>query len=347
MNKQIKTASIFLTMICAVVVGCHKVPQNLKTENQVLAAFEKVKDMEVDGEKVNPLMIDGSVWQDSTLPFLQSSFGAGWLDENEEYMDITLQPQTKKALKFLNIVMCKGYAQPKQINKDIKELQDAIQNKQYLCFIGNINNTGVMMDEWISSGPILSNDENSPVFGVSIRATTGWISTFVSKQCEHPKEVAEFIDYMTSEEGFIQEAAEMNAIFDKKAHFFASENFPFGSEMVYDSTAFEAVYGYGKRIHSEHVMAAAAKASFANRGKQPVWYLYNTDVRGGGDTEWNASYMTQLGEYPLIDYALDEGHLKEDWILSYYNCDGSFCIRKNMTWMYCFKRRQRGSNLFT
>ena len=116
-------------------------------------------------------------------------------------MDITLQPQTKKALKFLNIVMCKGYAQPKQINMDIKELQDAIQNKQYLCFIGNINITGVMMDEWISSRPILSNDENSPVFGVSTRATTGWISTFVSKQCEHPKEVAEFIDYMTSEEG--------------------------------------------------------------------------------------------------------------------------------------------------
>ena len=27
MNKQIKTAAIFLTVICAVVVGCHKVPQ--------------------------------------------------------------------------------------------------------------------------------------------------------------------------------------------------------------------------------------------------------------------------------------------------------------------------------
>lgn len=119
-------------------------------------------------------------------------------------------------------------------------------------------------------------------------------------------------------EGFVQEAAEMNAIFDKKAHFFASENFPFGSEMVYDSTAFEAVYGYGKRIQNEHIMKAAAKASFANRGKQPVWYLYNTDVRGGGDTEWNTSYMTQLGAYPLLDYTLDEGHLKEDWILSYY-----------------------------
>ena len=28
--------------------------------------------------------------------------------------------------------------------------------------------------------------------------------------------------------------------------------------------------------------------------------------------------MTQLGAYPLLDYTLDEGHLKEDWILSYY-----------------------------
>ena len=27
MNKQIKTVAIFLTMICAVVVSCHKVPQ--------------------------------------------------------------------------------------------------------------------------------------------------------------------------------------------------------------------------------------------------------------------------------------------------------------------------------
>lgn len=119
-------------------------------------------------------------------------------------------------------------------------------------------------------------------------------------------------------EGYIQEAAEMNAIFDKKAHFLASEEFPFGSEMVYDSTAFEAVYAYGKRIKNSHIMESAAMASYANRGKQPVWFLYNTDVRGGGDTEWNSSYMTQLGAYPLLDYTLDEGHIDEDRILAYY-----------------------------
>lgn len=174
---------------------------DLKTESQVLAAFEKVKNMEVDGEKVIPLLIDGSTWQTSTLSFLQDTFGAEWLDENDEYMDVILQPQTKTALQFLNTVMNHGYAQPKQINMDVKALQDAIQNHPYLCFIGNINNTGVMIDEWISSGPILSSDGSHPVFGISTRATTGWISTFISKQCEHPEVVAEFIDYMTSEDG--------------------------------------------------------------------------------------------------------------------------------------------------
>lgn len=119
-------------------------------------------------------------------------------------------------------------------------------------------------------------------------------------------------------EGFVQEATELAAIFDKKSHFFNSKAFPFGSEMPYDSTAFEAVYGYGKRIGSDHIMRSAARASYSNRGKQPVWYLYSTDLRASSDSCWNTSYMTQLGAYPIMDYTLNEGHINEDWIMAYY-----------------------------
>ncbi len=119
-------------------------------------------------------------------------------------------------------------------------------------------------------------------------------------------------------EGFVQEAQEISEIMDKKAQYFAGKEYPFGSEMPYDSTAFEAVYAYGKRMGDQHVMGSAARASFANRGKQPVWFLYNTDLRGGGDTSWNSSYMTQLGAWPILDFCLDEGHLDQDWILSFY-----------------------------
>ncbi len=119
-------------------------------------------------------------------------------------------------------------------------------------------------------------------------------------------------------EGLMREAEEINGIMDKKAQYFSSREYPFGSEMPYDSTAFEAVYAYGKRVGDDRVMGSAARASYANRGKQPVWFLYNTDLRGGGDTGWNSSYMTQLGACPILDYCLEEGHVDEDWILSFY-----------------------------
>ncbi len=119
-------------------------------------------------------------------------------------------------------------------------------------------------------------------------------------------------------EGFEKEAEIINRIMDDKACYFASKEYPFGSEMPYDSTAFEAVYAYGKRIGSEHIMESAARVAFANRGKQPVWFLYHTDLRAGGDTSWNSSYMTQLGAWPILDYCLEEGHITEDWILSFY-----------------------------
>lgn len=144
-------------------------------------------------------------------------------------------------------------------------------------------------------------------------------------------------------EGFVQEACEMAAIFDKKAHYFNSKQFPFGSEMVYDSTAFEAVYAYGKRIGSEHIMRAAAKASYSNRGKQPIWFLYNTDLRAGGDTSWNSSYMTQLGAFPILDYTLDQGHIDEDWILSYYGASLSGWLIYNSGGYWSPDRENQGA----
>lgn len=152
-----------------------------------------------------------------------------------------------------------------------------------------------------------------------------------------------FLSQALKREGYTQEAAEMAAIFDKKAHYFHSKEFPFGSEMVYDSTAFEAVYGYGKRIGSDHIMRSAARASYSNRGKQPVWFLYNTDLRAGGDTGWNSSYMTQLGAYPILDYTLDQGHIDEDWILSYYGAFLSGWLIYNSGGYWSPEKENRGA----
>lgn len=90
-------------------------------------------------------------------------------------------------------------------------------------------------------------------------------------------------------------------------------------------------------------MRAAAKASYSNRGKQPIWFLYNTDLRAGGDTSWNSSYMTQLGAFPILDYTLDQGHIDEDWILSYYGASLSGWLIYNSGGYWSPDRENQGA----
>lgn len=175
----------------------------LQTETQVLSALEKMKDLEleVNGKAVIPLLIDGQSYTDSTLKFLMNTFGGEYLDEEGNYQDIITQKETKHALYFFNCAFRNGYAFPEQTTWTNTRVKDCLESGRVLCFIGNLANTGVDFRQWISSGPILSSAGEHPVLGKNTRSATGWISTFVSKNCENPEKVAEWMDYMTSEEG--------------------------------------------------------------------------------------------------------------------------------------------------
>lgn len=89
-----------------------------------------------------------------------------------------------------------------QLTWENLKVKETLDTQPVLCFIGNIANTGIEQGDWTSTGVILSPDGSSPVMGKSKRAN-GWMSTFVSKKCKHPEEVAEFIDYMTSVDGMM------------------------------------------------------------------------------------------------------------------------------------------------
>lgn len=116
------------------------------------------------------------------------------------------------------------------------------------------------------------------------------------------RNIALYLEKALRKEGLVQQADWVHGIVESKAAYFASQEYPFGSEMPYDSTAFEAVYSYGKAIGNRRVMEMTRDAVCANRGRQPIWYLYGTDLRQMGDSSWNVSYMTQLGAYPVYDW---------------------------------------------
>lgn len=179
--------------------------EDVQTEEQVLAAFERVKNLQltVNEREVIPLLLDGKDYVSSTLKYLECSFGAEYLDEEGNYRDIILQPETRHALSFLNQTIRSGYAYPEQLTLENDTIKQYIADGNVFCFIGNIANTGIEPEEWISSGPILSSDGESPVLGKTGKTHTGWMSTFISKECENPEAIAAWIDYMTSDEGLL------------------------------------------------------------------------------------------------------------------------------------------------
>lgn len=174
--------------------------ENLQTQEAVFAAFETA--LEKGGDMgVIPLLVDGKNYQDPTLKFLEGTFGAEWIDDEGNYMDILLQPQSRNALAFLNTAVRRSYMQPEQLTLETSGVQELMHGGKVLCFIGNVVNADVDFADWVSSGVILSPDGSIPVAGKNMRATTGWISTFIAKDCKNPEEIAAFLDYMTSEEG--------------------------------------------------------------------------------------------------------------------------------------------------
>ena len=186
--------------------------EQLQTEQQVLDALEKVKNMglTVEGQPVIPCLVDGksalSSVAGSTLDILANSFGAEYIDEDGNYKDRILQPEVRHVLEFLNGLIRKGYVDPAQLTIDNGQVKKYVAEQRVLCFIGNTANMGLDQvggKNWVSAGPILSSEGTKPVIGVLRQATTGWLSTFVSKKCKYPEAVAKWIDYMSSAEGMM------------------------------------------------------------------------------------------------------------------------------------------------
>lgn len=175
----------------------------LHTQAQVQEVFQAAAQsgLLVGGRQVIPLLMDGSSYQETTLEFLMQTFGARSVDGQGRYRDIRLSPQAKKALRFMQDAVAKGYCPADTLVIANEKVKDYISSGRVLCFIGNIANVPFSGRDWISTGAILASDGSAPVFGKNKYANKGWISTFVSKDCACPKKTAAFLDYMTSGEG--------------------------------------------------------------------------------------------------------------------------------------------------
>lgn len=179
---------------------------DLKTEDGLLAALKKVKDMKVNGAPVIPLQLDGKGYQYSTLATLEDQFGAMPVDAKGDYRDIIFAPETKHALDFLFKAGQGGFFDLGQMTLDAPAVKAAVQSGRVFCFIGNTANTGFQDSAditWVSPGPVQSNQNTKPVAGRYLKAGTGWMQTFISKTASNPEKIVKWLDFMASNEGLL------------------------------------------------------------------------------------------------------------------------------------------------
>jgi putative aldouronate transport system substrate-binding protein len=179
--------------------------KDLKTEDGVLAAFEKVKKLKGGGAPVIPLQIGGKMYQLDTIPALQEHFGAMGVDKDGNYRDVIFAPETKHALKFMFNAARRGYFDPSQMTFDDGAISAAATSGRVFCFIGNtakaVGKPGA--NTWVSPGVVRSNQNTQPVQAHYMKAGKGWMQTYVSKTAAHPERIAKWLDFMTSDEGMI------------------------------------------------------------------------------------------------------------------------------------------------
>ncbi|MCX8161260.1 MAG: DUF5695 domain-containing protein [Candidatus Saccharicenans sp.] len=127
-------------------------------------------------------------------------------------------------------------------------------------------------------------------------------------------------------EGWKKEAAELRQHWEKKVlHFVNDEPYLFGSEFAFDSTGFEATGAMARyalkrleerpgveafssktdRDRVEKFLEKQLRLNVAARGwLETAYYYLGSDYRAGGGLRYTLSYMSQMGGWSVLDYAL-------------------------------------------
>lgn len=113
-----------------------------------------------------------------------------------------MDPGYKDALNFVNTLIRNEYLDVNTLTLDENANLSYVESGRVFCWIGNPAQTNKSAEINLTSfGPILADSGATPAAGINMLAGTGWIQTFVSKDCKNPEALAKAISFATSEEG--------------------------------------------------------------------------------------------------------------------------------------------------
>lgn len=140
--------------------------------------------------------------------------------------------------------------------------------------------------------------------------------------------IEDIIDEMYSI-GWAEKALRLERQWIRKVDYFIKQNPDmFGSEYPFDSTGFESTHAFAKYGLKHGEKSVALKSDgykpspiaydealkfmekqmscniFCRGWLEPAYYLLGSDYRGGGNAQYTLSYMSQMGGWAVLDYAL-------------------------------------------
>ncbi len=182
-------------------------------------------------------------------------------------------------------------------------------------------------------------------YGIDMRGWdfTGWCDWAYTVGNFHERYLVPLID-ACEKEGYPHWAARLRGEWEKKVKYFLYDSeYPFASEMPFDSTAYESSHAIARyalthrlepdkklwqdkktgewyshpvirREDATRFMERQLAANVACRGwlETSYWHL-GSDFRGLGSTRYTLSYMSQMGGWAVLDYALNWAAEPADW----------------------------------
>lgn len=177
-------------------------PEDFNTKDGVIEALKLVYRSELtnDEKRVLPICLDWNDW------VLSRMWGIPWESSDGSFQHYKTHPNYVDIYVFLNKLWREGL-----LTKDNLTVWAGEKISQGVCFsfIGNIDAIHSSMKElyrqdddalYVPVGPIIVSDKYKPVFDQS---GTGWMSTFITSETEHPDRAVRLLSFMLSEEGQI------------------------------------------------------------------------------------------------------------------------------------------------
>ena len=179
--------------------------EDVQTEAGFYEACEKVKNSgcTVDGQPVLTVVLHANLWLDQSLDgIIRETFGVVPVDNEGNYRHIEMNPGYKCALKFVNNLIKNEYLDVNVLTLDEAALKTYVEGNRVFFWIGNPAQSAEKHTvPLVSFGPILADNGARPVAPINLSAGSGWIQTFISKDCGAPEQIAQMLTFATSQEG--------------------------------------------------------------------------------------------------------------------------------------------------